>query len=222
MYYSPMPSAVIDRPPIARRLEAVPSPSPRRPRRAARAAAGERPPDEARLPGAAPEPPAGPAGPLPGVLRGVRVLVVDDDESSVELFAAALAACGADVVTASSAPDGLDVSAARAVDVVVSDIAMPGKDGYWFVSEMRRRTEVSRVPVIAVTAYGRQHSRARALAAGFADHLGRSPSTPRCCAARWRGRPAADAAPASGAQLARCARAATARVSSIGSRGFVR
>jgi CheY-like chemotaxis protein len=110
---------------------------------------------------------------LPLVLGGVRVLVVDDDEDAVALFEAALTACGADVVTANSAPAALRVLDARSVDVVVSDIAMPGADGYWLLREIRRLTKpaAKTVPVVAVTAFGREHGRSRTFAAGFADHL---------------------------------------------------
>ena len=58
-------------------------------------------------------------------------------------------------------------------DVILTDIAMPGEDGYWLLSEIRRHADggVSGLPVVAATAYGRDHSRARVLAAGFLDHL---------------------------------------------------
>ena len=107
------------------------------------------------------------------MLRGVRVLVVDDDPDTAELFAAALSACGARVVTTTSAPDALRALAAEAPDVVVTDLAMPGADGYWLVNEIRNLADdrVRTLPVVAVTAYGREHFRSRALAAGFADHL---------------------------------------------------
>jgi len=110
---------------------------------------------------------------LPRVLRGVRVLVVDDDEDNMEVFSAALAACGAAVVTASRAHEALRTLSAQRVDVVVSDIAMPDGDGYWLIEQVRRLPDprFSSIPVVAVTAYGREHSRARTLAAGFADHL---------------------------------------------------
>lgn len=110
---------------------------------------------------------------LPRVLRGVRVLVVDDDEDNMEVFSAALTACGAAVVTANRANEALRVLSAQRVDVVVSDIAMPAGDGYWLIEQVRLLPDprFSRIPVLAVTAYGREHSRARVLAAGFADHL---------------------------------------------------
>jgi CheY-like chemotaxis protein len=107
------------------------------------------------------------------VLQGVRALVVDDDEDAVDLFATALAACGADVVTATSAVAALRVVAGRALDIVVTDIAMPGADGYWLVGEIRQLPDAQArtLPVLAVTAFGREHFRSRALAAGFVDYL---------------------------------------------------
>jgi CheY-like chemotaxis protein len=107
------------------------------------------------------------------VLNGLRVLVVDDDEDTMELFAAVLAACGADVSTAPRALEALSRLANRPADVVLSDIAMPGGDGYWLVREIRQLADalVRGVPVVAVTAFGHEHSRARTLSAGFADHL---------------------------------------------------
>ena len=107
------------------------------------------------------------------MLTGVRVLVVDDHEDTAELFAFVLAACGADVVSTTGAVEALGVIAARAPDVVVTDLAMPGADGYWLLREIRQLTDprAKTVPVVAVTAFGREHFRARALAAGFADHL---------------------------------------------------
>ena len=101
------------------------------------------------------------------------MLVVDDDQDTTELFAAALQACGADVVTRTSAPEALRLLAAGLPDVVVTDIAMPGADGYWLVSEIRQLADVRArtLPVVAVTAFGREHFRARVLGAGFVDHL---------------------------------------------------
>ena len=117
--------------------------------------------------------PAGAARPLPPLLTGLRALVVDDDADTRELFAAVLATGGATALQAGSASEALAVLAEQPVDVVLSDIAMPGGDGYWLVRQIRALpdTPVNAVPVVAVTAFGREHSRARALAAGFADHL---------------------------------------------------
>jgi CheY-like chemotaxis protein len=110
---------------------------------------------------------------LPRILRGIRVLVVDDDPDTSDLFAVALSACGAEVVTALGAHEALRVVTAQPPDVVVTDVAMPGADGYWLVSEIRQLADARAraLPVLAVTAFGREHFRARALAAGFVDHL---------------------------------------------------
>ena len=103
----------------------------------------------------------------------VTVLVVDDDESSLDYFALALRTTGAAVMTASTAEDALRLVQEQRPDVVLSDIAMPGHDGYWLVRQIRGLPDpaVCTVPVVATTAYGRVHSRERTLAAGFVDHL---------------------------------------------------
>ena len=148
------------------------APRPDSPRRALRASAGDPSGDEGETFGGS-HSPEEERQQLPRVLKGVRALVVDDDEDNLELFSAALTACGAVVVTATRAEDALRVLSAQRVDVVVSDIAMPGGDGYWLIREVRRLpdTRFSSIPLVAVTAFGREHSRARVLAAGFVDHL---------------------------------------------------
>jgi len=131
-----------------------------------------------------------PSSGLPEVLRGVRVLVVDDEVDTVDLFAAALAACGAEVVTATSAREALGLVTLRSPTVVVSDIAMPGTDGYWLVREIRQLTDerLRTIPVIAVTAFGQNHMRAESLAAGFVDHLDKPLDPEALCRAVARAR----------------------------------
>jgi CheY-like chemotaxis protein len=74
---------------------------------------------------------------------------------------------------ATSAREALQIVTRVSPDVILTDIAMPGEDGYWLLSEIRRHADggVRGLPVVAATAYGRDHSRARVLAAGFLDHL---------------------------------------------------
>jgi CheY-like chemotaxis protein len=129
--------------------------------------------------GEAREAPASRPGRLPSVLVGLRILVVDDDEDTAEVFAVALTACGAAVSIVRSAREALRSVMASPPDVVLSDIAMPGEDGYWLLREVAGLPDATggRVPMIAATAYGREHSRARVLAAGFVDHL-RKPVDP--------------------------------------------
>jgi CheY-like chemotaxis protein len=106
-------------------------------------------------------------------LAGLKVVVVDDDEGNLDYFAMALRTYGAEVATASAAVEALRLIQQEKPDVVLSDIAMVGHDGYWLVREIRGLADpsVRRVPVVAPTAYGREHSRARTLAAGFTEHL---------------------------------------------------
>lgn len=127
-------------------------------------------------------------------LVGLTVLVVDDDEGSLDYFAMALTTAGAIVATASTAADALRAVREQCPDVVLSDIAMPGQDGYWLVREIRGLPDprVCAVPVVATTAYGHPHSRERALAAGFVDHLAKpvEPDLLRVTIARAGGRSA--------------------------------
>jgi diguanylate cyclase len=110
---------------------------------------------------------------LPRNLAGLTVLIVDDDSASLDFFAVVLKICGAAVMTASSALEALGQFRERQPDVVLSDIAMLGQDGYWLVREIRGLPDdaARAVPVVAMTAYGREHSRASALAGGFNDFL---------------------------------------------------
>lgn len=110
---------------------------------------------------------------LPRNLAELTVLVVDDDSASLEFFAVVLKICGAAVVTASSAREALGLVQERRPDVILSDISMVGQDGYWLVREIGALSDQAAraIPVVATTAYGREHSRDRALAGGFRDFL---------------------------------------------------
>jgi PAS domain S-box-containing protein len=106
-------------------------------------------------------------------LHGVIVLVVDDQEDARDLMSQALGACGADVVTAVSVADALAAFDRRRPDVILSDIEMPGEDGYSLIRRVRERgaDRGGRVPAAALTAYARSEDRAAALAAGFQRHV---------------------------------------------------
>lgn len=106
-------------------------------------------------------------------LRGLHVMVVDDNESVRDLVGLTLTKCGASVTVANSAQDALRLMPNLTPDVVVSDIAMPDADGYEFVRKFRAltRSKGATVPVIALTAYGSEEERRRALQAGFDHHL---------------------------------------------------
>ena len=103
-------------------------------------------------------------------LRGVRVLVVEDDDDTRDVLRVMLEMCGATVLVAESAKGGLETFLRARPDAIVSDISMPGEDGYWLVREVARHAN-ARVPAVAVTAYSGVHPRSAALAAGFKAHL---------------------------------------------------
>jgi signal transduction histidine kinase/ActR/RegA family two-component response regulator len=106
-------------------------------------------------------------------LAGVRVLVVDDEPDARALVKRLLEAREARVTTAASAPEALEAVRRERPDVVVSDIGMPGEDGYSFIRKVRALgpEEGGDVPAVALTAYVRSEERARALKAGFQMHL---------------------------------------------------
>jgi PAS domain S-box-containing protein len=106
-------------------------------------------------------------------LRGLHVMVLDDEASVRELLALTLSKCGASVTLASSVEDALSLLPNLSPDVVISDIAMPGADGYEFIQKLRplARPRGADLPVIALTAYASVHDRDRALRAGFDRHL---------------------------------------------------
>jgi CheY-like chemotaxis protein len=106
-------------------------------------------------------------------LDGVTVLVVEDDSDTREVLKVMLEMCGARVLVADCARNGLETFQTEQPQAIVSDIAMPGEDGYWLIGEVRTKLGVrpEQVPAVAVTAFSGQHPRAAALAAGFQAHL---------------------------------------------------
>jgi len=125
-----------------------------------------------RAAGAAPAMPASHDASLPS-LHGLSVLVVDDEPDAVEMMAAALEACGASVMSAASARDALETLERGGVDLLLSDIAMPGEDGCELIRSIRSMPSIqlATLPAAAVTAHARDDERERALAAGFQMHL---------------------------------------------------
>ena len=106
-------------------------------------------------------------------LDRLRALVVDDHEDSRRLVKTVLADCGADVREADSVDAALDILGSTYVDVLISDIGMPGADGYDLIARVREheREHGGRIPAVALTAYAGEENRDRALAAGFTAHV---------------------------------------------------
>jgi CheY-like chemotaxis protein len=102
-------------------------------------------------------------------LDGLRVLVVDDHGDARELLGLVLRDRGAEVYLAPGVTEALEIMARAAVDVVVSDLAMPGADGYELIAAVRA-ARGGAIPAVALTAYAGREVRERAIAAGFAAH----------------------------------------------------
>ncbi|MEO8296897.1 MAG: ATP-binding protein [Burkholderiales bacterium] len=106
-------------------------------------------------------------------LAGLRLLVVDDTADTLETFGMLLELEGAQVTRAGSAEQALAAAAEGAFDLLLSDVAMPGMDGYQLIGALRRQPRHARLPAVAVTGFGRPQDHQRALAAGFDGHIGK-------------------------------------------------
>jgi PAS domain S-box-containing protein len=102
-------------------------------------------------------------------LKGIRVLIVDDDPNAAEVVRRLLESCGAYAIAANSGDEALTSINQMQSDVILCDIGMPGMDGYEFIGALRKTGNVT--PAIAVTAFARPEDRIRSLQAGFAMHL---------------------------------------------------
>ena len=106
-------------------------------------------------------------------LDGVKVLVVDDEPDARALIRRVLEGCGATVIVAASAAEALPLVARERPHMIVSDIGMPGEDGYEFIRRVRALPphEGGRTPAAALTAFARAEDRTRALRAGYQTHV---------------------------------------------------
>lgn len=106
-------------------------------------------------------------------LDGLKLLVVDDERDTRELLKAGLEQCGAQVTTAASTAEALEKLRAETPNVIISDIGMPGDDGYSLMRQIRQLPDerARRVPSIALTAYARMEDRLQALRSGYLMHV---------------------------------------------------
>jgi signal transduction histidine kinase/CheY-like chemotaxis protein len=108
-----------------------------------------------------------------GVLDGLTVLLVEDEVDSRELIGLVLERSGARVLAAGSAADAMEMIELHNPDVMISDIGMPGEDGYSLIRRVRSReaTHGGHLPAAALTAYAKREDRDAALAAGYQEHM---------------------------------------------------
>jgi PAS domain S-box-containing protein len=124
------------------------------------------------------------ADPISGTLQGLHVLLVDDERDTRALVETVLERAGAQVTSVESVAHALAVLAdpgAAAFDVLISDIAMPGEDGYTLIRRLQEgdgRAARPRLPAVALTAHARVEDRIHALSSGFQSHVSK-PVEPR-------------------------------------------
>ncbi|HEX8072772.1 MAG TPA: response regulator [Pyrinomonadaceae bacterium] len=117
--------------------------------------------------GPPPGPAAGPGEPSATPRAKPRALVVDDAPDVTEMIAVLLQHAGYDAAVAYSGPEALAAARAERFDALISDIGMPGMNGYELARQVRRLPGYERVPMIAVTGFTMYDDRERALASGF-------------------------------------------------------
>ncbi|MEA2176024.1 MAG: two-component system, chemotaxis family, CheB/CheR fusion protein [Blastocatellia bacterium] len=100
-----------------------------------------------------------------------RALVVDDVADVMEMIALFLRHAGYEVMMAACGPDALEVARSEQFDIIVSDIGMPGMNGYELAQALRALPHCSTVPMIAVTGFSVYDDKGRALQCGFNAHL---------------------------------------------------
>ena len=103
--------------------------------------------------------------------KGMRILVVDDNEDGAESLALLLELAGHEVRTASSASSALEIAPAFQPEVLLLDIGLPGMDGYELARRLRQSSLSRDAILIAVTGYGQESDKLRSAQAGFAHHL---------------------------------------------------
>lgn len=106
-----------------------------------------------------------------GILSHMRILIVDDSADTVEMLRRLFEMDGAVVATAAGAAEALEIAGEQDFDAVLSDISMPGMDGFEFVRRLRELTRHKDVPVLAITGFGRPADVERAEAEGFFSHV---------------------------------------------------
>jgi CheY-like chemotaxis protein len=107
-------------------------------------------------------------------VSGKRVLIIEDDEGSRQALAEMLNECAANVTTVVDAEDGLAAIQIELPDLVISDIDLPGMDGYYFIQKLREfegKMGAKTAPAIALTAFVGEEHQLRSLGEGFQKHI---------------------------------------------------
>ncbi|WP_144109444.1 CheR family methyltransferase [Paraburkholderia sp. BCC1886] len=112
------------------------------------------------------------------MLKGMRILLVDDAVESLQAFQGLLELEGAQVSPQTNGAAALAAAGAQTFDLILSDIGMPGMDGYELIGKLRKLAATATVPALALTGFGRPQDATRAIRAGYDGHLGKPVSLP--------------------------------------------
>jgi CheY-like chemotaxis protein len=125
-----------------------------------------------------------PADDITDRLDGLRILAVDDEPDTRELLKQGLEYCGATVKVAGSAAEAIDALMSFVPDILISDIGMPGTDGFDLIKQVRALPpdRGAKIPAIALTAYTRIEDRLQALRAGYDMHVPKPVELAELCA----------------------------------------
>jgi len=112
-------------------------------------------------------------------IQGVKILLIDDNQDTREMLLFTLQEKNAEVRSTDSPAEALDIVSSWRPDILVSDIAMPGEDGYLLIEKVRRyeRLQNRFTPAIALTAYAGIEDRKKALSSGFQSHIAKPVDT---------------------------------------------
>ncbi|WP_320073131.1 response regulator [Nostoc sp. MG11] len=107
------------------------------------------------------------------IFQGVTILVVDDHQDMLLVMTRLLESYGIQVLTSSSALTGLEIIKQFNVDLLISDITMPVKDGYWLIQKIRslQHPQTRKIPAIAFTGNTEEKADKKALASGFQAYI---------------------------------------------------
>jgi len=99
------------------------------------------------------------------------ILVVDDDEDSLEVAETLLVFCGATVITASDGQEGYDKAVKQQPQFIISDLSMPNINGWQMLALLKANDKTKNIPIVALTAHALVGDREKAIEAGFVNYL---------------------------------------------------
>lgn len=112
-----------------------------------------------------------------------KVLVIEDNAQNLYLMTFLLEKHGFEVLAARSGDEGLSIAERAVPDLILLDIQLPGMDGYSVAAELRKRTQLAQIPIVAVTSYAMVGDREKALSSGANDYV-EKPIDPKTFVAR--------------------------------------